>query len=49
MMSVGRGHRARDTKLGADEDDADEVERAAEEAEQLALQADEDAGGGDDA
>jgi hypothetical protein len=46
MMTVGRGHRAEDTELGADEDDADEVERAAEEAEELALQADEDAGDG---
>jgi uncharacterized protein YbjQ (UPF0145 family) len=45
MMTVGRGHRALDTELGADEDDADEVERAAEEAEELALQVDEDAGG----
>jgi uncharacterized protein YbjQ (UPF0145 family) len=44
MMSVGRGHRALDTELGEDEDDADEVERAAVEAEELALQADEDAG-----
>ncbi len=47
MMTVGRGHRAQDTELGADEDDADDVERAAEEAEELALQADEDAGGDD--
>ena len=47
MMSVGRGHRAQDTELGKDEDDADEVVRAAEEAEELALQADEDAVGGD--
>jgi uncharacterized protein YbjQ (UPF0145 family) len=43
MMTLARGHRAKDTELGDAEDDADEVERAAEEAEELALQADEDA------
>jgi uncharacterized protein YbjQ (UPF0145 family) len=50
MMSVGAGRTRRaerDTKIGADEDDADEVVLAAEEAEELALQADEDAAGGD--
>ena len=44
MMTVGR---RRDTRIGDDEDDADEVARAAEEAEELALEADEDAPGGD--
>jgi uncharacterized protein YbjQ (UPF0145 family) len=43
MMSVGRGRAAEDTRIGDEEDDADEVELAAEEAEELALQADEDA------
>jgi hypothetical protein len=47
MMTVGRGRAERDNKIGADEDDADEVVLAAEEAEELALQADEDAPGGD--
>ncbi|MFI5296927.1 MAG: heavy metal-binding domain-containing protein [Polyangiales bacterium] len=41
MMPVGRGRKARDTRLGDEEDDADEIERAAEEAEELALLADE--------
>jgi uncharacterized protein YbjQ (UPF0145 family) len=39
MMSLDR---RRDTVLGADEDDADAVERAAEEAEETALEQDED-------
>ncbi len=47
MMTVGRGRAADDTRIGDQEDDADEVELAAEEAEELALQADEDAAGGD--
>jgi uncharacterized protein YbjQ (UPF0145 family) len=49
MMSVGRGRAARDNEIGADEDDADEVVRAAEEAEELALQVDEDAADAGDA
>jgi uncharacterized protein YbjQ (UPF0145 family) len=48
MMTVGRGRAARDNKIGADDDDASEVELAAEEAEELALQADEDLSTGDD-
>jgi len=48
MMTVRRGQRARDNRIGDEEDDADEVERAAEEAEELALQADEDLSTGDD-
>jgi uncharacterized protein YbjQ (UPF0145 family) len=48
MLSVGRGRKAKDNEIGADEDDADEVVRAAEEAEELALEADEDASSGDD-
>ena len=45
MLSMMTLDRRRDTVIGADEDDADEVERAAEEAEERALEADEDAGG----
>jgi uncharacterized protein YbjQ (UPF0145 family) len=45
MLSMMTLNRRRDTVIGADEDDADEVERAAEEAEERALEADEDAGG----
>jgi uncharacterized protein YbjQ (UPF0145 family) len=44
MRTVGKG-RQQDTRIGDEEDDADEVELAAEEAEELALQADEDRGG----
>jgi uncharacterized protein YbjQ (UPF0145 family) len=47
MMTVGRGRADKDNRIGDQEDDADEVLLAAEEAEELALQADEDAGGGD--
>jgi uncharacterized protein YbjQ (UPF0145 family) len=45
LLSMMTLERRRDTVIGADEDDADEVERAAEEAEERALEADEDAGG----
>ena len=48
MMTVGRGRPEKDNRIGDDEDDADEVVRAAEEAEELALQADVDLSTGDD-
>ena len=48
MMTVGRGRKARDNKIGADDDDETKVVLAAEEAEELALQADEDLSTGDD-
>ena len=47
MLSMMPIKKRKDTRIGADEDDADEVMKAAEEAEELALQADEDAAGGD--
>jgi uncharacterized protein YbjQ (UPF0145 family) len=47
MLSVMPIRKRRDTTLGADEDDADEVAKAAEEAEELAVLADENAPGGD--
>jgi hypothetical protein len=41
MLSMMSLNRRRDTSLGSDEDDASEVERAAEEAEENALELDE--------
>ncbi len=48
MLSMMTLDRRRDTVIGADEDDADAVVRAAEEAEESALELDEDAPEGDD-